>query len=725
MVDASGYGVSAQQSLLALKLLKEMQKDKDDEYYSVENLIASFNQSDAIRKDRMVEIFNSLTKLEQISQILLQSTEPLFGFSQERKDRWKEYYEGISLFCLKKRFFWNEYIISELDVSNFYYENHPETNISIQFNQDVNSATLTKSTVKVTGSTSGELDDFTITYDATQKKLTIDPFSEEGKGFENGETVTVHLTTGIFDSQDRPLTAPFTKTFPISNSDLFLTIKALNVEQDGARVTTSPLSGFLTLKADVSSSVAVSKVSFYYSADAPDSFLFMDSDSTPDDGWTVSMDTMAENLGRAVEQKVYIRVVAEGSYGMTATKLYSIKVDNAVKAFRPDIATLNFMQVRSDPVSPEAPTVNLQYRKSAWTLLQKPDFVRVQRPGNEIQVGEEVDADDFYVTIKPDSNRGYGTYTGTIALKEKSTNLTAEVAVVYAHSSKVSLETDLELRGTPVPMNATDGGSVVHPPFRVGQRVYWHLTFANNGPQDILPAPNGLGIAIGYYINDEKYTKLPDTPPSWEMRAEKTGIGNLDSGESRVYARDITFTEDDLGKDLYFNGYADWERRVGEGTEFESNNYATYGPFRVLPALAPDFELAAGVSALTLRKGVEEKVDLFISGVDGFSSAIGLSMGSVPDGLSVNLGASSVLPDSNTGMLLQAGEAMEEGVYEVLVLGTSGDKTRTLVLPVTVVEGDAPRAGPGRSGKLYHGPGRRHRLRHRAGQRLGTGLAVH
>ncbi|MBO6792631.1 MAG: VCBS repeat-containing protein [Balneolaceae bacterium] len=81
-------------------------------------------------------------------------------------------------------------------------------NITATFNDDINSSTLTSSTVLVHGSQRGKLTG-TISYDSPSKTMTFDPDSS----FRAGEIITVTITTGVENSTGSSLTYPKTYSF--------------------------------------------------------------------------------------------------------------------------------------------------------------------------------------------------------------------------------------------------------------------------------------------------------------------------------------------------------------------------------------------------------------------------------------------------------------------------------------------------------------------------------
>ncbi|MFB0516617.1 MAG: beta strand repeat-containing protein [Candidatus Neomarinimicrobiota bacterium] len=88
------------------------------------------------------------------------------------------------------------------------------TNINIEFSQDINSATLTNSTIKVNGSQSGLHTSTDINYNAGTRIVVFNPDTD----FKVGEFVSVTLTTGIKNSGGSSMTTPYIWTFAIGTT---------------------------------------------------------------------------------------------------------------------------------------------------------------------------------------------------------------------------------------------------------------------------------------------------------------------------------------------------------------------------------------------------------------------------------------------------------------------------------------------------------------------------
>ena len=84
-----------------------------------------------------------------------------------------------------------------------------EAFISVDFNQNINSATLNENTVKVYSNTKGYFLVTGLTYDLLFNRLEIDPL----ENFLSGESITVILTTGIQNDSGTNMSSPYSWTF--------------------------------------------------------------------------------------------------------------------------------------------------------------------------------------------------------------------------------------------------------------------------------------------------------------------------------------------------------------------------------------------------------------------------------------------------------------------------------------------------------------------------------
>jgi hypothetical protein len=88
----------------------------------------------------------------------------------------------------------------------------PTANVTATFNTNMNSSTMTSSTIFVRGSVSGPHTG-SISYDGPSKTMTFNPTND----FARGEIVTVTLTTGIQTSGGTPLTNPESFSFTVAS----------------------------------------------------------------------------------------------------------------------------------------------------------------------------------------------------------------------------------------------------------------------------------------------------------------------------------------------------------------------------------------------------------------------------------------------------------------------------------------------------------------------------
>jgi len=479
-------------------------------------------------------------------------------------------------------------------------------------------------------------------------------------------------------------------------------VKNLDAYQNESIVTTQRISGTFELRARIEFDKEIAKSEFFYSIGSGNIWSGpypMSVDNDPE--WHICLskglfDTIYHNLGTDGDQAVWFKVRATDSTGVSAEKAIQLTLNNVQNVFYLSPSNVQIFQLSgtSEPISGE---VTLENLTGMWKLISKPDFVRVQYLDDSlptwtwVYVGTETEVASRYNKIRleivKDINRQPGTYTGEVVLEDLGTWRTARLSVKFIYASELPMNFDLEIPGEPVPVDAD--GNRLYAPFQENQTVYWQYTIRNNGPDTLPPTPNE--IKNGFFVSPSRYDEPVNRPPSSHLRDERTA-GNLDSGESRTYSdAKVTFTADDVGKELYLIAIADWLDRVGEGSyAYETNNYAVYGPFRVLPLPKPDFGLGLDPGSFNLPLNRLKATTVYVTGIDGFSDPVELTISGLPSGMAHSFGATPILPNQQTSLTLFADENVPCGTYTITVAGTGGGKSHSVQATVEVVEGGPP-----------------------------------
>src|SRR5262249_55790130 len=99
--------------------------------------------------------------------------------------------------------------------------------------------------------------------------------------------------------------------------------------------------------------------------------------------------------------------------------------------------------------------------------------------------------------------------------------------------------------------------------------------------------------------------------------------------------------------------------------------------------LAADFTLSANPTSLTINRGASGASAITITRSGGFSSAVALSAGVLPSGVTATFNPASTTGTSST-LTLTASATAATGMTSVTVTGTGGGLTRTTTLVLTV-----------------------------------------
>ena len=100
---------------------------------------------------------------------------------------------------------------------------------------------------------------------------------------------------------------------------------------------------------------------------------------------------------------------------------------------------------------------------------------------------------------------------------------------------------------------------------------------------------------------------------------------------------------------------------------------------------ARDFEVSVSPDHRTVYRGSTGTQTVHVTAINGFSSAVSLSVSGLPSGASASLSRPSVTPTGTSTLTLNVGSSVPPGRYTYTVTGTGGGQTRTdtgyLVVP--------------------------------------------
>jgi hypothetical protein len=104
-------------------------------------------------------------------------------------------------------------------------------------------------------------------------------------------------------------------------------------------------------------------------------------------------------------------------------------------------------------------------------------------------------------------------------------------------------------------------------------------------------------------------------------------------------------------------------------------------------AFPPDFSLSASPSSLSIKKGSSKISTITVTGLNGFSSSVGLTASCKSTGLTCILSSPSLTPSSGsatTTLTITPSSSTPVNTYTLTITGTSGSLTHTITITVKV-----------------------------------------
>jgi hypothetical protein len=202
-------------------------------------------------------------------------------------------------------------------------------------------------------------------------------------------------------------------------------------------------------------------------------------------------------------------------------------------------------------------------------------------------------------------------------------------------------------------------------------------------------AMDGAGdIGIGYSASSStmppaiRYTgRTPELAPG-TLQSEVSlieGTGSQTGGLSRW--GDYTAMRIDPADDCtfwYTNEYLQSNGSFNWKTFFGSFTFAS-----CVPPTPPDFAMSASPSSLTLMQGASGTSTVTVTSMNGFSSAVALTIGGCPAGATCSLAPSSVTPTAASTLSVTTGTA-SPGTATLTITGTGGGVTHSTTVALTI-----------------------------------------
>ena len=158
-------------------------------------------------------------------------------------------------------------------------------------------------------------------------------------------------------------------------------------------------------------------------------------------------------------------------------------------------------------------------------------------------------------------------------------------------------------------------------------------------------------------------------------------------GEGTNYAaslHDITYGNNDARNNCcgwpYYNAVPGYDLVTGWGSPAGQSLID-----QLAPPAAASFALAASASVVKIEHGSSGKVNLSVTGKNGFTGSVTLQAAGLPDGVTATWGANPVT--SGTSLTLSVAQSVNRGSYLITINGAAGDATASTTF---VLEVDAP-----------------------------------
>jgi subtilisin-like proprotein convertase family protein len=171
----------------------------------------------------------------------------------------------------------------------------------------------------------------------------------------------------------------------------------------------------------------------------------------------------------------------------------------------------------------------------------------------------------------------------------------------------------------------------------------------------------------------------------WVLRTE--GHAGCDFGKAKIaQVTGTTYTDAAVA-----NG-----RQYSYNVVAQGASAACYGPVsncsQVTPTASstPDFSVACSPSSVSVQQGSSSNTTCTVTSINGFSSAVTLSCGTLPAGVSCGFAPVTVTPTANSTLTFTASGSATTGTSSVTVTGTSGATTRTASVSLTVTSAPVP-----------------------------------
>jgi gliding motility-associated-like protein len=97
-----------------------------------------------------------------------------------------------------------------------------------------------------------------------------------------------------------------------------------------------------------------------------------------------------------------------------------------------------------------------------------------------------------------------------------------------------------------------------------------------------------------------------------------------------------------------------------------------------------DFTLAATPGTLSIQAGASKTGEVTVNALHGFADQVWLAVSSLPTGVTASFDAASLTGSGKSTLTLQVAATVSAGTYNLIIGGTSGAKTRQVILVLTI-----------------------------------------
>ncbi len=241
--------------------------------------------------------------------------------------------------------------------------------------------------------------------------------------------------------------------------------------------------------------------------------------------------------------------------------------------------------------------------------------------------------------------------------------------------------------GTGIPVAILDTGiDTTHPEFS-GRILKCHseITNTNTCTDGNGHGTHTAGIAGAAGVNPSAKGVAPAVSLYSDQVLDSTGGGTISgviAGIDWATANSAKVISMSLGTSPLATSQPNCDTAIPSLTTSINNAVATPSP-----PPPPDFSLSASPSSVTVQQGGTGSSTITVSSLNGFSSAVGLTV-SAPPGVTASVSPTSVTPaaggSATSALSISVPSSTATGSYTITVTGASGSLTHTTTISLTV-----------------------------------------